>query len=876
MLRVLAAAGIFSVYLSGQATPSRARSQEASRLPVTVVPLRYAAELRIMPGADDFEGTITIQVQLTQPASAIRLHAKELSVRNVSIDGTTATASAEPDDILVITPTAVAAEGTKDIRISYTGKISRVLTDGVFQQQYNGDSYVFTKFEPVTARRAFPCFDEPSFKTPWQLTLIVPTALKSVSNTPVIAEQDQGNGSKTVRFAPTKPLPSYLVAFGVGPFDFVDGGRAGRNNVPMRIIVPKGRASEAAFAAANTGMALESLEKYFGVPYPYEKLDQIVVPLTTAWGAMENAGLIAYGQFLLVKPAEDSLPQQKGRLSTMIHEIAHQWFGDLVTIAWWDDLWLAEGFASWLSPKIEDRLHPEWNTGTSAVAGSDTAKNADALVSARKVRQPIGTAGDIALAFDSITYVKGSALLRMFENWVGEESFQRGIQAYLTEHSWKNATTQDLAEALTKAAGRDIVPSFASLLNNTGIPVIEGRIRCDGSRPVLDLEQHRFTPIGTKQERTSNWRLPVCMRSAGGRECVELTAPRQSFELKTTSTCPDWYYLNENGAGYYRSRLDNTWSDKLAANSTRLKPAEIVTLLQDMRALVDDGSVDPGKAFLTAKLYSNSGDPDVIASAIRVVGSVSDIVPDDLRATYTRIIRSWFGDRAQQLGWKPQPNDSDATRRIRISLVSFVAREGVDPKLRAGARELADQWLQDPDSVDPDIAPAVLYTAAESGDRPYFDALVKELRTRKNQRDRYMLIGALSSFKDPELTKSALELILHGGTGIDQREIALVLMFPNRDSRQLIWDYVRKNFDELNAKLPGARGIPYGSTLPATAAGFCSTARASEVEAFYKPRIPVLSGSERNVDQTLERIRNCAARRQALEGPLRTFLQQHE
>ncbi|RPI17443.1 MAG: M1 family peptidase, partial [Acidobacteriales bacterium] len=636
MLRIPALALLAAVLLPAQADPPKLM------LPATVTPLSYEAELRLTPGVDEFDGQVRIDVEIRQATATVWLHAKELTLKRVRVGGSAATVNSAPNDFVALTVDEILQPGPTRITLDYTGKMSLVLTDGIFHQQYKGDWYTFTKFEPVTARRAFPCFDEPAFKTPWQLTVRVPSGLKAFSNTPVESETNEDDGTKSVRFARTKPLPTYLVALAVGPFDVVDAGAIGRNRSPARIIVPRGRAVEAAYAAENTPKAVQLLEEYFGMAYPYEKLDQVVVPITTSWGAMENAGLIAYGQSLLVKPNEDTITRQRARLNTMVHEIAHQWFGNLVTMQWWDDIWLNEGFASWIASKLVDQWHPEWKGRTSAVAGANSAKVSDSLVSARKVRQTIETPGDIGLAFDGITYVKGAALLRMFENWLGEDKFRKGIQAHLARHAWKSATTDDLLAALSGAAGRDVSAGFSSFLDERGVPLLTANVRCDGQRPMLELGQARFVPLGSTGSEKGRWRLPVCIRWNGGRECVELSAERQRFELKIATACPEWFYANENGAGYYRVIHQGPWPDRLMADGARLSNPEMVALLQDVQALATSGKVDAGRALAIGKHFSDSTDYDVLTAAIRIGASLSPFVPNDLLPNYARFLRSWL------------------------------------------------------------------------------------------------------------------------------------------------------------------------------------------------------------------------------------------
>jgi alanyl aminopeptidase len=345
----------------------------------------------------------------------------------------------------------------------------------------------------------FPCFDEPSYKVPWQITLTFPKGLKAVSNTRVASDREMGEMSQTA-FERTKPLPSYLVAFAVGPFEEVPTQPIGQNKVPGRLIVPRGRSAEAAYAASVTPQLITLLENYFGRPYPYGKLDQIAVPVTTAWGAMENAGLIAYGDFLLSPPQQDTELRRRGRAATMEHEMAHQWFGDLVTITWWNDIWLNESFASWIESKLLNEWKPEWNLKADA-ARSISVFQADSLTTARRIRQPIETPGDIGNAFDGITCGKGEAIIGMFENYVGPSAFQRAVQLYLSRHEWGNATASDLLHAIDEISPQSRAgAAFSTFLNQVGFPLVTVKEECGtdlaAAHPALKLSQTRFLPPG--------------------------------------------------------------------------------------------------------------------------------------------------------------------------------------------------------------------------------------------------------------------------------------------------------------------------------------------------------------------------------------------
>jgi alanyl aminopeptidase len=455
-----------------------------------------------------------------------------------------------------LTATSELAPGPAVITIQYTGNISKSLTDGPFQQRYKDDWYVFTKFEPVTARRAVPCFDEPSFKARWSLTLHVPKELKAFSNTPIVREVDGADGLKTVEFMQTKPLPSYLLAFAVGPLDIVEVGPVGANSVASRIIVPRGRSLDASYAASITPKLVAALEQYFGTPYPFEKLDQIAVPLSGAWGAMENAGLIAYGPSFLSTAADDTDRTRYQRTVVMAHEIAHQWFGNMVTPGWWDDIWLNEAFAEWLGNKMARQVQPEAaGMMTTVIAGRAYGMRMDYLSTSRKVRESITGAGDIASAFDAITYLKGEAVVAMYENYLGERRFQSAARTYLKKHAWGNATSNDFLEAMADSGAPKEAASMAGFLDRRGVPLLKTSVQCRGTGPAtLDLRQEPLVPIVAQVAATTTWQIPVCVRygvnGSVHRTCFLLTKREQTFRIPQTNGCPEWPIAGDDGTGY--------------------------------------------------------------------------------------------------------------------------------------------------------------------------------------------------------------------------------------------------------------------------------------------------------------------------------------
>ncbi|MGO9269497.1 MAG: M1 family metallopeptidase, partial [Terriglobia bacterium] len=519
---------LIAMCASSSLSVSRARAGETPgdnppppkfRLPADVVgPTRYRVDLTLVPDQDTFTGAIDIDLKFAKPAAFLWLNAEKLQIKEAALimDGDTAPVQVitEPHDYVGFALGHHVGPGEATLHATFQGEISRKDQQGIFQMKDGGQWYVYSQFEEISARRAYPCFDEPGYKVPWQVTLHIKTDQVGLSNSPVVSEYDTGDSMKTVKFAETKPLPSYLVAYAVGNLEFVDAGTAGKKDTRIRIVVPHGHSAEAQYAAQTTPAIVNLLESYFGIPYPYDKLDEVAIPL--AGYAMEHPGLVTYGSAIIIeKPDQDTPGRQCEWVSVASHELAHQWVGDLVTTAWWDDIWLNEGFASWMANKNVNKYHPEWKMNVSELNGYEGAMDNDALVSARQVRQPIESKDDIANAFDGITYNKGSALLNMFESYMGPEKFQQGVHRYLLKYEWKNATS---AEFLAALAGDDsnLSSAFSSFLDQPGVPLVTAQLACHDGAARLDLTQQRFFPLGSSGRAPQFWKVPVCVRYPSG------------------------------------------------------------------------------------------------------------------------------------------------------------------------------------------------------------------------------------------------------------------------------------------------------------------------------------------------------------------------
>jgi alanyl aminopeptidase len=845
------------------------------RLPATVKPLLQRVELTITPASERFEGTTELDVELTAATDTLWLNARDLTVTRGSVRMGDAElrgqVSLSPERMALRLPRAV-GPGQVTLRFAFTGKVSNTEDAGIFHQKEGGDWYVMTQFEETDARRAFPCFDEPSAKIPWELTLHVPKDLIAVSNSPVASEETAADGTKRLRFARTRPLPSYLVAFGVGPYDVVEARPAGANKVPMRVFTPRGRKAEAAYAARSSPEILESLEAYFGMPYPYEKLDLLTIPLTVHFGAMENAGLVTVASSrLLARPENDTVLFQRTWAEYAAHEFAHQWFGDLVTLAWWNDIWLNESFASWMEARALEPWQPTWGERVNEVEDRDRAARSDTLVSARRIRQPIESYDDINNAFDNITYAKGASILRMFESYLGPETFRKGVQLYLHRHAYSTATAADFLAAISEATGRDVAPAFSSFLDQPGVPLVTASLSCPRGKPAtLSLAQQRLLPVGTSGSTDARWQVPVCARwSTAGKEhqaCTLLTGATAVVPLEGPG-CPEWVLPNARYAGYYRLKLEGTMlHDLVTRGRASLTTAETVGLLGDVGALAIAGRLPQAAAMELAARFADAGERQVAEMAIQLAQVPAVFLEGGAAKAYPQWIRRHFGARARALGMASRPGENEDTRLLRPVLASFVGIRGQDPELIASAREMTQRWLQNPASIDPDMTECALGIAGWFADARLHTTLVERLTSSPDRVIRGKLLSALSVVQDPALVRANMALVL--ARPIDPRELSRLFeigrpregvtpkgILPS--TRQLVFQSVSENYDQLTAGLPERSA----ALLFHSGAYFCDAGHRQAVATAFGPRVEKALGGKRDLAQVLEAVDLCIADR---------------
>jgi alanyl aminopeptidase len=844
----------------------------ALRLGDAARPTRYAARLKIIPKEETFTGTIDIELVLNQPLSILWLNGSELVVSEANLEGGGKSVRADPvpggENFIGFAFESTVPAGNAKLHVQYTGRISSRDSRGIFRGKDGDQWYVASQFESIFARLAFPCFDEPSFKVPWQLTLQVPTEDSAFSNTAIVSEQEDGAGLKRVTFGETPPLPSYLIALAVGPYAVVDAGRGGMNQTPIRILTPKSRKGEARFAAEITAPILTQLESYFEIPYPYSKLDLLAAP--NKKGAMENPGLVTSEQTLiLATPEEEKLTFRQKWAPVEAHELAHMWFGDSVSFAWWDDAWLSEAFATWMSSRLVHRWKPEWHHRSREVLIRADALRADQLLSARGIRQPIVTQDDIVNTFDAITYKKGAAVLAMFEHWTGEARFKNGIQLYLQLHAGGNATAGDFLRALGEFAGLDLAPALSSFLDQPGLPLISVSLRCDRTaKPVLVLKQGRYVPYGAAGPPPQRWSIPVCARFGSGpkegRACVLLKESESELPLVTSQGCPDWVLPNEGAFGYYQVQYEGNLLNRLLRTGlNKLTAPERIEVLENMFGLLGAGKLSAQDFLSHLSPFAKDSNNEVALATAQTLKSFRErLVPPPLYPAYARFVRRLMGERAKRLGWNRRRADNDDVQLERRALLPLVAIEGEEHRLQEEAVRLAKGWIAEPSTLDADLVLPVLQTAARRGDAHLFEAFHQAAKKTTELRARLQLLDALGWFSDQELATSALALVL--SDEFDPRHSLQILksLANHEETRALAYEFVKRNFDLLVERLPRDAG----AQLPQMAQGFCETARLADVRSFFDGRSTAFRGGPRILNSTLETIELCSSLR-ALQGP---------
>jgi len=818
--------------------------------------------LRLDPKATTFTGTARIQLTVAAALPSFWVHAQDLTIRRASLiqagaEQPVRTAVTAPD-LLQILPGTGLLPGQAELVLEYEGPLDPERSRGIYRVDEQDGPYLYTFFEPVDARRAFPCFDEPSFKIPWELEIAVPPGAGAFANTAEAGRQTGADGWVTVQFERSRPLPSYLVAFAAGPFDVVPGAPAGHHRTPLRFIVPPGHRDELAYARSILPRIISLLEDATEVPYPYGKLDVLVVP--RFWGTMEHPGLVALGQpLMLFAQGKEELSRRQFGATIAVHELAHYWYGDLVTTAWWDDTWLNEAFASWIDGKVTARLEPGWRWERKSVGLRQQAFQADSVPGAKRIRQPIHTREDIEASFDApLTYFKGRTVIAMFERWIGEVSWRHALATYLQTYADRSATSEDLFRTLDAALGRTVSAPMASFVDQPGFPLLRAALGCHGGAAArIQLVQEPFVP-GT--ERT--WQFPVCARAGNGkrmeRACTLLESKTGALALPASLGCPDWVVLNDGGLGYYRVAYAPGLRKKLrAVPAGALSAEEQVAIASDLSALAERGEVPVGEALDHAVAMTRQKDSDVAAAGWETLDGWlrKDRLSREGSSRRTELFARLGSARARSIGWTPRPADSLDVRETRREVVPVVANGAEDRRLQSEATRLARRWLEDRSGLDEDVLEPMLRVAARHGDGTLFDLMVREAQAGRTRNDRTRIITALGWFEDPELAARARALL--DDPRFELRDTALLLgqQIARSETREQAWPVLRDRAATLAPRMRDDEA----QRLFASVKWACDRRLAGEARKTLGPVMEQLGGGPFALQQALGAIERCAA-----------------
>ena len=866
------------------------------RLPADVHPLAESIDLHIDPRQDRYTGSVDISVSLDQPRALVWLHGKALHVTSASLvpEGAAPIAGTwqerHDSGVASLALSSLAPAGKAHIRLEFDAAFGNG-QKGLYKTHEANDSYAFTQFEAIAAREAFPCFDEPAFKIPFTTTLYVPQDMQAVANTHETSRAPE-SGAMRVAFAPTAPLPSYLVAFAVGPFDVVpapdvppDGVRT--RPLPLRGICARGRGKEMAYSLGHTGEILSVLEKYIGIEYPYDKLDILAVP--GKGGAMENPGAVTFREgALLFDPATATIGLRRGYASVMAHELAHQWTGDLVTMKWWDDTWLNEAFATWLGAKTVDAWDPKLRGGMSLLRGAQGAMSTDALVNARAIRQPIASTHDIENAFDTITYQKGGGVLAMFERWAGADAWQKGFHAYLDKHRFGSAIADDFLDAENAATGKDVKTAFHTFLDQPGLPFVEVGETCTAAGPKASVhfKESRYLPLGSTGDANRSWQIPMCVRSDSmGETCTLLTKSEGDFDLGGSAGptggnggahCPQWVFPNADGAGYYRFSLAPDVLASLRKHIDALTTREKVAYATSVRAGYSRGTTKYEDAIAAVTPLLATPDPAVAEEPMGYLSQARDwLSADPLRTKVEAYARSVYAPLARKLGWDAKKDDDDETRQLRASVLGFLAMTGRDPQVRAEAKKRGLAYIgygQDgkihAEAVDPNLLSTCLSVVGEEADRKTWDAMKALFIESVDESVRGRLLWAMSVAKDPALASAALDMVSDPLLRDNEVLTPLWAQLGAFETRDATWGWLKDHYEVVRARLPKHHG---GVALVGAPRSFCDEAHAADAQSFFASKVDGMEGGPRALASTVEDIRLCTAKRAAQEASARAL-----
>ncbi|HTB97713.1 MAG TPA: M1 family metallopeptidase [Terracidiphilus sp.] len=841
------------------------QTAKAQRLPDSVIPTHYALTLTPDLKAAVYTGSETIDVVLKDPTRSITLNSIEIAFQSASItaSGISQNASvaldASKQQATLVVPNLLAA-GKATLTIAFTGMLNNQLR-GFYLSKTAQRNYAVTQFEATDARRAFPCFDEPALKATYDISLVIDKSDTAISNSP-IAQDTPGPGADrhTLTFLTTPRMSTYLVAFLVGDFQCTSGTQDG---VIIRSCATPDKVALTPFSVDFAKFALHYFNTYFGIPYPLKKLDLIALPDFEA-GAMENFGAITYRErALLIDEKTASIDAKKVVAVDIAHEMAHQWFGDLVTMQWWDNVWLNEGFATWMEYKAVAAAHPEWGFNEFVIANLDNTLNIDAQKTTRPIRARADTPDEIDEMFDSIAYGKAGDVLLMVENYAGQEAFRRGVHNYLAAHLYANATAEDFWNAEAAASHKPIDSIMDSFISQPGVPLLTFSSPVNGK---VNLSQRRFfLSPGAENNSGQKWTLPVCFKAgAQGSQCAVVTPETTTLKAPEGSL----FFANAGGKGYYRIAYPSSdYRNLLAHIESSLTPAERISFIGDQWAQLRANKASVSDYLDLVSAVRDDSSAQVLSSAldgvellyIRVAATPSE------KDALAQWIRATFAPAYKKLG-APSPSDSTNTLLLRARLFQLLGLYGKDPQVLAQARTLAQQFVADPNSVEPTLRQTALAVAAHNGDAALYNQFLHIYETSSNPEFQTGALHFLALFEDPSLLQRALQLALSNKVRNQDAAGQFAIALGVGANREATWQFIQAHWDELKAQFT----VDTGADLVASVGVFCTPTARDDVKAFFTAH--PLEASAPALHQSLEQIDGCIEFRNLQEPQLKAWI----
>ena len=851
-------------------------SAEAVVLPDNVRPSHY--DLTLTPNFDDFTfaGEVDIQVRVESGATEIMLNCSEIEIQEASVSwtdgngaheqpatGISYNADAETATIGISADATAGAAENHHLRMKFTGELNDKLR-GFYRSQYTNPEgetayLATTQFEATDARRSLPCWDEPAAKATFQVTLNIPEEMSAVSNTPIIEERPSGTpGVKTVRFDVTPIMSTYLLAYVIGDLTHIEKEAA--DGTVVGIWMTRGKEEQGRFALDTSVKLLSFFNDYFGIPYPLPKLDHLAIPDFAA-GAMENWGCVTYRETaLLVDPANSSAGTRQRVAEVVAHEMAHMWFGDLVTMEWWDDLWLNESFATWVGTKAVDWLFPEWSMWTQFVnMDTNRAFSLDGLKNSHPIEQEVLNPAEVSQLFDAISYSKGGSVLRMLEHFLTPSAFRVGLNVYLNRHSYANARTTDLWTALEETSGQPVNTIMSSWTGQMGYPVLDVAASSTASGLALEIKQERFVFDSVLGDAASDdddeeqvWPVPLTVTADGAGMTATLVNAATGNVAVETPPNPDWFKVNPDQTGFYRvNYTDADWDRLVPVVEQKTLPAtDRLGIQNDAYALSRAGLLPVTRFLSMAQAYRGEDDASVWSDLATNLREIEGLISEEPCVDAFRAFgRNLFGPAAQRSGWEPRPGEGHLDSLLRSTVLSQAGVYG-DPAVLAQAQGLFESYQADPSNVRPDLRGVVFSLVAQEGDRAVYDRIWELERGAELHEEKIRLLMSLARFRDGGLLRETLDRSLSDDVRLQDTIFVVSAVAANTRGRDIAWEFLKDQWDEFDRRYGGG-GFGLMRLVSITNA-FTTNDKRDDVAAFFEAH-PTPT-AERTIRQALERI----------------------